>query len=248
MNTARDLAIAALDAAPDHGPAQGDLSLALAGAELLDLADAGALSLDGDDIVPGTTTSTGDPLLDEAAALVVRELPHESVEDWLWRRGRELAAAYTADLERAGLATRRGGRRLPVRSSRTTLVDSPERVRAHERLTSGDPVFTALAVSAGILEDPNEDPNAGADEDTRSAEDPQGTKDAKDAKDAKDTDDSADTDDSEDGGDTDHDGQITDDTVIAVLAGVGDAVMELEAVRQRRAIESAAFDNVWRGW
>ncbi|NUS23767.1 MAG: GPP34 family phosphoprotein, partial [Streptomyces sp.] len=25
------------------------------------------------------------------------------------------------------------------------------------------------------------------------------------------------------------------------------AVMELEAVRQRRAIENAAFDNIWRG-
>ncbi|MFD4835800.1 GPP34 family phosphoprotein, partial [Streptomyces uncialis] len=26
-----------------------------------------------------------------------------------------------------------------------------------------------------------------------------------------------------------------------------DAVMELEAVRQRRSIESAAFANLWRG-
>ncbi|MEV7284705.1 GPP34 family phosphoprotein [Streptomyces sp. NPDC093252] len=238
MNTARDLAIAALDAAPDHGPAQGDLSLALAGAELLDLSEAGALSLAGDDIVPGTTTSTGDPLLDEAAGLVVREQPYESVEDWLWRRGRELAAAYTADLERAGLATRRGGRRLPVRSPRTTLLDSPERVRAHERLTSGDPVFTALAVSAGILEDPEEGEGTGEDTDENTG----------DAGDAGKPEGTEDTDGGGGAGDGDDAGGITDDTVIAVLAGVGDAVMELEAVRQRRAIESAAFDNVWRGW
>ncbi|MYR59313.1 GPP34 family phosphoprotein, partial [Streptomyces sp. SID625] len=39
----------------------------------------------------------------------------------------------------------------------------------------------------------------------------------------------------------------TDDTVLTVLAAVHDAVMELEAVRRRRAIEDAAFANVWRG-
>ncbi|MYX63583.1 GPP34 family phosphoprotein, partial [Streptomyces sp. SID8382] len=33
---------------------------------------------------------------------------------------------------------------------------------------------------------------------------------------------------------------------VTVLAAVNDAVMELEAERQRRAIEEAAFDNVWR--
>ncbi|MFE0251305.1 GPP34 family phosphoprotein, partial [Streptomyces sp. NPDC059010] len=41
---------------------------------------------------------------------------------------------------------------------------------------------------------------------------------------------------------------LADDTVTTVLAAVGDAVMELEAVRQRRVIEDAAFDNVWRGF
>ncbi|GAB1326264.1 GOLPH3/VPS74 family protein [Streptomyces sennicomposti] len=40
---------------------------------------------------------------------------------------------------------------------------------------------------------------------------------------------------------------VADDTALAVLAAVHDAVMELEAVRQRRAIEAAAFANVWRG-
>ncbi|MFQ6146346.1 GOLPH3/VPS74 family protein [Streptomyces similanensis] len=40
---------------------------------------------------------------------------------------------------------------------------------------------------------------------------------------------------------------VTDDTALTVLAAVHDALMELEAVRQRRAIENAAFANVWRG-
>lgn len=40
---------------------------------------------------------------------------------------------------------------------------------------------------------------------------------------------------------------ITDDATLTVLAAVHDAVMELEAVRQRRAIEDAAFANLWRG-
>ena len=40
---------------------------------------------------------------------------------------------------------------------------------------------------------------------------------------------------------------VGDEAVVTVLATVGDAVMELDAVRQRRDIEQAAFDNVWRG-
>jgi hypothetical protein len=35
--------------------------------------------------------------------------------------------------------------------------------------------------------------------------------------------------------------------VATVLAAVNAAVMELGLVRQRRAIEGAAFDNIWRG-
>ncbi|CAM5714501.1 hypothetical protein SBADM41S_07433 [Streptomyces badius] len=38
-----------------------------------------------------------------------------------------------------------------------------------------------------------------------------------------------------------------DETVTTVLATVHEAVMELEAVRQRRTIENTAFANVWRG-
>jgi hypothetical protein len=40
---------------------------------------------------------------------------------------------------------------------------------------------------------------------------------------------------------------IVDDAVATVLAAVNAAVMELGLVRQRRAIEEAAFDNIWRG-
>ena len=39
---------------------------------------------------------------------------------------------------------------------------------------------------------------------------------------------------------------LTGDAVTTVLAAVGDAVTQLEAVRLRRDVEHAAFDNVWR--
>lgn len=200
MNTARDLAVLALAASPDAPVEQGDVSLALAGAELLDLVEAGALVVDSDRIVPGAPPETGDRLLDEAAATFVRQEPYESVEDWLWRRGEGLSAAYSAALESEGLATRARARGIPVRTGRTVLLDSPERTRAEERRASAEPVFAALATAAGLQ-----------DEQPETLED------------------------------------LTDDTVTAVLAAVGDAVMELEGVRQRRAIENSAFDNIWRG-
>jgi hypothetical protein len=40
---------------------------------------------------------------------------------------------------------------------------------------------------------------------------------------------------------------VADDAVTTVLAAVDDAVRHLQFERQRRAIEQAAFDNVWRG-
>ncbi|MDH6547385.1 GPP34 family phosphoprotein [Streptomyces sp. SAI-041] len=196
MTTARDLAIVALDAA-DKPVEQGDLSLALAGAELFDLLDAHALVLDVDRILPNAPAPTGDRLLDEAAGTLVRQEPYESVEDWLWRRGRGLSAAYVDDLERIGLTSRRRGRRIPLRTGRTELVDSAARRQAEERRDAGEPVLAALAAAAGIGEEPAGEPA---------------------------------------------------DEVAAVLAAVGDAVMELEAVRQRKVIEDAAFDNVWRGY
>lgn len=200
MTTSRDLAIVALDVPPDRALEQGDLSLALAGAEVIDLVGADALALDGDRIVPGSQKATGDRLLDAAAASLVRQEPYETVEDWLWRRGRDLFAAYVDDLERSGLVTRERGRRFPLRTGRTVPVDSPARSSAEQRRTSGEPVLAALAAAAGI--------------------DDKGPEFSED---------------------------LIGEVITTVLAAVGDAVMELEAVRQRRAIESAAFDNVWRG-
>lgn len=53
MTTAKDLFIIALHlGSPDRPVGQGDLSLTLAGAELIDLVSAGAITLDGDRIVP----------------------------------------------------------------------------------------------------------------------------------------------------------------------------------------------------
>ncbi|MFF4799364.1 GPP34 family phosphoprotein [Streptomyces sp. NPDC001351] len=201
MNTARDLAIVALEAAPSLQVQQGELSLALAGAEVLDLIEALALALDGDRILPSAPSPMGDRLLDEAAASLVRQEPYESVEEWLWRRGRGLSSAYVDDLERVGLTARPRGRRIPLRTGRAELVDSPARRQAAERWASGEPVLAALAAAAGIHDE------QAADQDEHSGE-----------------------------------------PVATVLASVGDAVTELKAVRQRKAIEDAAFDNVWRGY
>ncbi|MGC0336241.1 GOLPH3/VPS74 family protein [Streptomyces sp. SLBN-8D4] len=197
MTTARDLAIVALDVTAGKPVGQGDLSLALAGAEVFDLLDAHALVLDGDRILPNAPSPTGDRLLDEAAETLVRQEPYESVEDWLWRRGRGLSSAYVDDLERIGLTTRQRSRRITLRTGRPELVDSAARREAEERWAAGEPVLVALAAAAGIGDEPA--------------------------------------------------GELADETA-TVLAAVGDAVMELEAVRQRKAIEDAAFDNVWRGY
>ncbi|MET9529464.1 GPP34 family phosphoprotein [Streptomyces sp. NPDC006649] len=201
MTTARDLAIVALDVEPTLPVEQGDLSLALAGAEVLDLIEARALVVDGDRLLPSAQAPTTERLLDEAAAALRRQEPYESVEDWLWRRGRGLFSAYADDLERAGLTARPRGHLIPLRKGRAELVDSAARRRAEDRWAAGEPVLAALASAAGIGDEPAED-----------AQEP------------------------------------ADDTVAAVLAAVGGAVQELRAVRQRRAIEDAAFDNVWRGY
>ncbi|MCX4536263.1 GPP34 family phosphoprotein [Streptomyces sp. NBC_01669] len=200
MTTPRDLSIAVMDMAPGRPVEQGDLSLALAGAEMIDLLGAEAIRLDGDRIVPGLRPPMADHLLDEAAASLIREAPYESVEDWLWRRGRGLSAAYLAALEAEGQLTRQPRRGMPFRSGRTVLVDSPARRAAADRWTSDEPVLAALAAAIGIRDDWTGDFPTTA-----------------------------------------------DDAVVTVLAAVNDALMELEAVRQRRAIEDAAFDNIWRG-
>ncbi len=199
MTTARDLALVALGMSGYRPVAQGDLSLALAGAEAIDLLESGALRLDGDRMLPGPPVPTGDRLLDQADASLTRREPYETVDEWLWRRGTELAAAYADDLERAGLVSHPRGR-FGLRSARTVLADTQARRGAEQRRESGEPVLAALLAPAVIGEDPAKAPET-----------------------------------------------LTGDAVTTVLAAVGDAVTQLEAVRLRRDIENDAFDNIWRG-
>lgn len=199
MTTPRDLLMVALDM-ESGPPEQGDLSLALAGAEVIDLLDVQAIRLDGERIVPVHRPATGDRLLDEAASSLVRQEPYESVGDWLWRRGRGLFSSYLASLEAEGQVTRERRRWRLFQTGRTMLVDSPAHREAVKRWTSDDAVLAALAAAAGIHGE-------------RTADSP----------------------------------GIADDAVATVLATVNAAVMELGLVRQRRAIEGAAFDNIWRG-
>ena len=200
MSTPRDLLIVAMDVAPDRPVESGDLSLALAGAEVVDLLAAEAVVLDGELIVPNLQVPLPDGLLDEAASALVREAPYESVEDWVWRRGRGLSSAYLAALEKEGLVARQRGRWIPVRSGKAALVDSPARSRAADRWATGEPVLAQLAAAVGIREVSDEDS-----------------------------------------------AKVTDEALDTVLATVHDAVTELEAVRQRKSVEDAAYDNVWRG-
>lgn len=200
MSTPRDLLIVATDITAGRPVEQGDLALALAGAELIDLLGAGVLAVDGDRIVPGAPKTLPDPLLDEAGASLVRTAPYESVEDWLWRRGRGLSSAYLATVGAEGRDAGRHRRWLPGRSGPATPGDAPARRRAADRWASGEPVLAVLAAAVGIHDGPAEDLPG-----------------------------------------------VADEAVETVLAAVGDAVTELEAVRQRRTIENAAFDNIWRG-
>ncbi|MEU0038877.1 MULTISPECIES: GPP34 family phosphoprotein [unclassified Streptomyces] len=200
MTTAKDLLIIAIEVDTGGPVGQGDLSLALAGAELIDLLGARAVTLTGDRVVPAGQTAAEDRLLAEALASLVRQVPYESVDDWLWRRGRDLFSAYTAVLEEEGQLTRERRRRMSFAAARTTVADSAARRRALHRWAADEPVVLALAAAVGIQGD-------------QTADEP----------------------------------VVTDDAVTTVLAAVHDAVMELEAVRQRRSFENAAFANVWRG-
>ncbi|MFD3807799.1 GPP34 family phosphoprotein [Streptomyces sp. NPDC058619] len=199
MTTAKDLFSLAMEPRPEGAVGQGDLSLSLAGAELIDLLTAQVVALDGDLVVPGAQPAPEDRLLAAADSALVRQVPYERVEDWLWRRGRDLSAAYQAAFEEDGLLTRARRGRLPFGTERMELVDTPGRSRARSRWEEDEPVLVALAAAVGIGRDTSDEEAA-------------------------------------------WDG----DAVATVLAAVNDAVMELEAVRQRRSIENAAFANVWR--
>ncbi|MFF4368374.1 GPP34 family phosphoprotein [Streptomyces sp. NPDC001594] len=204
MSTAKDLFVIAMEPGARQPVGQGDLSLALAGAELIDLLAARTVILDGDRIVPGGTGGADtDPLLAEAASALTRTTPYERVEDWLWRRGRDLATAYLTTLEAEGRLLRTRGGRSPFGPDRVEPADTPDRRRALDRRERGEPVLAVLASAVGL-----DDTGPGA----------------------------------ADGPGPDPE----DEEVGTVLAAVGDAVMELEAVRQRRSIEKAAFANIWR--
>jgi hypothetical protein len=152
VSTPRDLLIVAMDMTSVRTVERGNLSLALAGAEAIDLLGARALTLEGDRIVPSSDSpATGDPLLDEAASSFVRQAPYESVGNWLWRRGRDLSVIYTAALEAEGQLTRQHHRRWGVfRSSELVLVDSPARSLVAHRWRADEPVLAALATAVGI--------------------------------------------------------------------------------------------------
>ncbi|WP_405817738.1 GPP34 family phosphoprotein [Streptomyces sp. NBC_00838] len=210
MTTPRDLLITTLEVASSRLPEQGDLSLALAGGELIDLLNARAAGLDGDRIVPDESGAVDDRLLNEASAALVRQAPYEPVEDWLWRRGRGLAAVYLMALKSEGQITRRRSRWAPFGGSRTVLTDTPARRSARERWESKEPVLGSLGATIRI----------------REPEHPQGQEDQQ----------------------ADSPPDVADEAVESVLAAVHNAVRDLEAERQRRSIEDAAFDNIWRGY
>ncbi|MGW5307108.1 GPP34 family phosphoprotein [Streptomyces griseoluteus] len=200
MTTPQDLLFVALDVPADRPVEQGDLSLALAAAELLDLLAAQMVTLRDDRIVPLSGHLTGDPMLDKAAASLIRAEPYESAEDWLWRRGDGLSAAYRDELEHTGPAGS-GLRQLFRRADRSVeRTDSDARRHAADRWARHEPLLVGLASALGIGEPEHEEPAANTE----------------------------------------------DDRVAVVLAALGDALTELEAVRQRRRIEEDAFDNVWR--
>ncbi|MFJ9822826.1 GPP34 family phosphoprotein [Streptomyces sp. NPDC101160] len=201
MTTARDLLMVVLDGKPGREVRLGELSLALAGAELVDLLGADAVALRAELVVPVGDPVPSDDLLARALASLRREEPYETVGDWLWRRGDGLAEAYLTALEAEGALTRRRRRGLPLADGVQVREDSPARRRAAELWSSGDPVLVSLAEELGLRAEQAPEPDRV---------------------------------------------EALDGSVTLVLAAVGDALLELEGVRQRRTVEQAAFDNVWR--
>ncbi|MFJ4920333.1 GPP34 family phosphoprotein [Streptomyces sp. NPDC088725] len=154
MTTPRDLLIVTMDMAPYRSVERSKLSLALAGAELIDLLADGIVRLGAERRIAPVDGEhpSAEPVLAEAAEGLVREPPYEPVDDWLWRRGRGLSSRYLAALEKDGqLVRQQRHHRMPFfRTGRTSLVDSPDRSRAAARWTADEPVLAALATTAGI--------------------------------------------------------------------------------------------------
>ncbi|MFK4108915.1 GPP34 family phosphoprotein [Streptomyces sp. NPDC002176] len=219
MTTPQDLLFVTLDVPADRPVEQGDLSLALAAAELFDLLTAQVVTLRDDRIAPVSGHLTGDPMLDKAAAALIRTEPYESAEDWLWRRGDGLSAAYRDELEHAE-PSGSGLRQLFRRADRSVdRIDSDARRHAADRWARHEPLLVGLAAALGIEEPEHGEPEH---EEAEHGE-PEHEEAAAHAEDDK-----------------------MDDRVAVVLAALGEALTELEGVRQRRRIEEDAFDNVWR--
>ncbi|MGI5430053.1 GOLPH3/VPS74 family protein [Streptomyces sp. CA-179760] len=157
MGTARDLMIVAMDAAAGRPVTQGDLSLGLAGAEVIDLLGAEVVTLDGDRIVSRPAPTLDDPLLERAATALVREAPYEPIEDWLWRRGRGLAEEYLTVLQEEGAVARPRASWIPFRGTGRGPVESPARQRALHRGATDEPVLATLAAAVGVRDEVPED-------------------------------------------------------------------------------------------
>ena len=155
MTTARDLAIVAAGPESNPGVEQGDLSLALAGAELIDLIDSHTVTLESDRLVPGAPPEIDDRSLREAASALLRQEPYETVGDWLRRRGRDLAAHYRAALEADGLVAPARPRRNPFRRASPTSPDAPELRLAAERWSTGEAALLGLGAAAGVTDQPD---------------------------------------------------------------------------------------------
>ncbi|MFF9044848.1 GPP34 family phosphoprotein [Streptomyces parvulus] len=144
MATAQRLSALAVVLGGEPRIEEGDLSLALAAAELIDLIQARAVLLHGDRLLPAGLVGTGSPLLVEAASELVRDIPYETVVGWLWRRGSGLAGRYRGALEDA----------------RHLHRQAAEAVRDWN-----DPVLAHLAAAAGMRPAPTDDTSADLDPD-----------------------------------------------------------------------------------
>jgi hypothetical protein len=161
MTTPQDLMIVTLDLPASRTVERGDLSLALAAAETIDLLRAGAAALVDGRVVPAAETEarpsggaarSGEVLLGEAARALAAGPDGEPLTEWLWRRGRGLAQTYLDALEADGLLLRertRGRFRVP-RGSRLVLAQSPERRRAAHRAAADEPVLRALGAALAL--------------------------------------------------------------------------------------------------
>lgn len=151
MTTPRDLLIVTMGMETSDPVERGDLSLALAGAEAVDLLGGEDITLAGGRIVPGIRRAMEEPLLDAAVASLIREEPYEPVGEWLWRRGRGLSEAYLTGLEAEGLLTRRRRRHwMLLRDDGFVLADSSARQVALNRWAADEPVLASLGEAIGL--------------------------------------------------------------------------------------------------